>query len=702
MIPILFDSKARDFSSRGLGPLTDAIACNVVEERNGTYELDMEYPIDGIHFNDIGLNKIIYAIPSPYRRPQPFRIYKISRAMRGKITINAQHISYDLSGIAVLPFTGHSVADVMNQIKQNSVITNNFEFSGSSGLTRDCVYTTPNSARQILGGMEGSILDVFGGEYEFDGFNVIWRQNRGANRGVTIRYGKNLLDITQDVDISGAITGVIPYWADSEGGIVVVGDRINLDGKFSYEKVIPLDLSEGFENAPSKEQLNQRAKTYIEANYTAEPDISCDVSFALIEQSEEYKEFRILEQCDLCDTVTVVYPDLGVNSTAKIIKVDTDVLHEKYNSVAIGTIRANIAQTIIEQQKQVDKTPTKNDVSQLVRDSLDKITGADGGSVRLLDTNGDGEPDTLYIADNSDPKLAKQVWRFNYLGWAASNNGYNGPFTMGATLEKGLLANFVTAANLVAGTIKSQDGKSFFLDLDTGELRMNALQLTVNGSSISNIVENEAGSIVESAVDSAVSPLESRLSKAESTITVHSNQIATKVSEGDVSSLIDQKADSIRMKADTIQWESENSSMSADGTLTCKGANINGDFRAEKYGNCFTTKNGYSPILLFSRDNSAFGGDYNWVALSPSYINIGDSYGFDTDEDFIKNFDNIKAADDSILMIRRAQEAEGVMIRTTGIQVYNPNGGAFGNGYTGTIASNKSIKVVNGIVVGSV
>lgn len=473
MIPILFDANALDFSSRGLGPLTDAISCNVVEERNGTYELDLEYPVDGIHFNDIGLNKIIYAIPSPYRTPQPFRIYKISRVMRGAITVNAQHISYDLSGIAVLPFTANSVADIFNQIKRQSVITNNFTFSGSSALMRECNYTTPNSARQILGGMTGSVLDVFGGEYEFDGLNVIWRQDRGANKGVTIRYGKNLLDITQDMDISGAVTGVVPYWADSEGGNVVVGSQINLDGEFSYQKIVPLDLTQEFEEAPDKSTLEQRAKTYIEANYTAEPEINCDVSFALIEQSEEYKEFRLLEECDLCDTITVVYPDLGVNSTAKIVKIDTDVLRERYNSVTIGSVRANIAQTIIAQQKEVENVPSRQDVSQLVRDSLDKITGAEGGSVRLLDTNGDGEPDTLYIADNPDPAQAVQVWRFNYLGWAASENGYNGPFTMGATLEKGLLAEFVTAAHLTAGVIESADGgDTFFLDLDNGILRI--------------------------------------------------------------------------------------------------------------------------------------------------------------------------------------------------------------------------------------
>lgn len=479
MIPILYDANETKFDTQGLGALSDAISCTVLEERNSMYELTVTYPKDGIHFDDIALNRIIYAIPSPYRLPQPFRIYKISSPMRGAITINAQHISYDLSGITVMPFSGYSAADVMHQIKVNSVNNNPFEFSGSSELTRECVYTTPNTARQILGGITGSILDMFGGEYEFDGYNVKWYQNRGSNSGVTIRYGKNLLDIAQDVDVSGIVTGVVPYWTGMEGNNAVIGDVVYMAGDPSDERIIPLDLSEQFEDEPTKEQLESRARTYINANYSTEPELNCDVSFALIEQSEEYKQFRLLEKCDLCDTITVVYPELKVNSTAKIVKIETDVLREKYNSVTIGTIRANIAQTIVAQGKAVENVPTKKDVSGIVQDSLgdalSNAMGLKGGTVRLLDTNEDGMLDTLYIANDPDPELAKAVWRWNYQGWAGSKNGYNGPFTMGATLDDGLLAEFVTAAHLTAGTIQSVDGETFFLDLDNGILRMKSM-----------------------------------------------------------------------------------------------------------------------------------------------------------------------------------------------------------------------------------
>lgn len=506
MIPILFDADARDFNNRGLGPLNDCISCKVVEERNSTYELEMQYPKDGIHFSEIGLNKIIYAIPSPYRMPQPFRIYKISREMRGSVTINAQHISYDLSGITVMPFTAGSLADVFYGIKTNSINENIFTFFGSSALSCTCTYEKPNSARQILGGMEGSALDIFGGEYEFDKFEVIWRQNRGANNGVTVRYGKNLMDVKQEIDASGVVTGAVPYWIDSESGTVVIGSRIDVAGEFPIERIVPLDLSEKFDNMPTQSELNKAAKSYVESNYTGEPDINCDITFALIEQYEEYKDFALLEKCDLCDIVTVVYPELGVHSTAKIVKIETDVLRERYDSVTIGSVRANIAQTIVAQQKEVDNVPSRMDVSQLVRSSLDKITGAQGGAVRLLDTNDDGLPDTLYIADNPDPSKAIQVWRFNYLGWGASKNGYNGPFTLGATLEKGLLAEFVTAAKLVAGTITSADNESFLLDLDNSILHMKSQSVLIDDKSFGDIAGDSAQTAINNFISNVYDP----------------------------------------------------------------------------------------------------------------------------------------------------------------------------------------------------
>ena len=109
MIPVLFPANATTYFTQGLGALTDTISCTVTEELNGEYELEMQYPLEGIHFDEITDRSIIYAIPSPYRSPQPFRIYRITKPLNGIVTIYARHISYDLSGIPLNPFTANSV-----------------------------------------------------------------------------------------------------------------------------------------------------------------------------------------------------------------------------------------------------------------------------------------------------------------------------------------------------------------------------------------------------------------------------------------------------------------------------------------------------------------------------------------------------------------------------------------------------------------
>jgi phage-related protein len=251
--------------------------------------------------------------------------------------------------------------------------------------------------------------------------------------------------------------------------------------------------------------LRSKTESYIQANNIGVPSVSLTVSFAQLEQSEEYKHLKLLERVSLFDVVHVEFPALGVSATAKAVKMVYDVISNRVKSVTLGSVRANIADTVANQQTELEKTKDKPSVSmvQKISSALAKaIMGANGGAVRLIDTNDDGEPDELYIADNADPTQAVKVWRFNYNGWAASKNGYSGPFEFGATLEDGLLANFVTAAQLVAGTIKSQDnGKTFFLDLDNGVLNMSASSLDISGKTVDDIAQEKADNAASYAVN---------------------------------------------------------------------------------------------------------------------------------------------------------------------------------------------------------
>ena len=456
MKPILFPKTATTFETQGLGVLADATSCKVTEERNGTYELEMQYPITGQHYADIGDDCILYAIPSPYRGPQPFRIYRTSKPINGIVTINARHIRYDLAFVPLNPFTASNAPAAMAGLQSNAAIPSNFTFWTNKTTVADFAVSVPSATSSILGGQTGSILDVYGGEYEFDAFAVKLYDQRGQDNGVSIRYGKNLTDLEQERNIYNVTTGIYPYWASADGTTLVTCDPkiVYAAGTYERQKIIPVDFSQDFQDAPTPEQLLERAQAYVQNNSIGVPEVSLTVSFVQLEQTEQYKNLVLLEKCDLCDTVTVEYEKLGVSAKAKIVKIVTDVLLERYESVEIGQVRTNIADTIANQQQEIQKRPTSGAVQQIANSIAAAIMGAKGGSVRLLDTNGDGEPDTLYIADNQDPAKAVKVWRFNYEGWGASKNGYDGPFEMGAALGVGLYADFITAGTLNAALVK--------------------------------------------------------------------------------------------------------------------------------------------------------------------------------------------------------------------------------------------------------
>lgn len=482
MKPILFPSTATEFKTQGLGVLTDAISCTVTEERNGAFELTMQYPDTGVHFGEITDRCIIYAIPSPYRAPQPFRIYRITRPMDGIIMVYAQHITYDLSGVPLNPFTAINAPDALSKLKLNAAVDSPFTFWTDKSTVASFAVSTPSSTRSVLGGSSGSILDVYGGEYEWDGFTVRLYGHRGYDNGVVISYGKNLTDIEQDRNISNVATGIYPYWTNAEGALVTCDPKIvNAPGTYDFTRVVPVDFSNEFETQPTPAQLQARAEKYVEDNKIGIPKTSITASFVQLEQFPEYEDLALLEKCDLCDTVTIRYPRLGVEAKAEIVKIETDVLLERYNSVEIGDVRTNIADTIVGQQQEIKQKPSETYLREAVLALTETILGASGGAVRLLDTNSDGMPDTLYIADDPDPTKARKVWRFNHEGWGASNNGYNGPFSYGATLENGMVADFITAGtlnadlvnivNLISDHVVSRNGR-FEMDLWAAVLKL--------------------------------------------------------------------------------------------------------------------------------------------------------------------------------------------------------------------------------------
>ncbi len=486
MKPILYDADRTSFPAgvdNGLGVLADAMSCKVTQELNGQYELELRYPVEGIHYREIALRAILRATVGPDGKMQPFRVYRIVPGMNGTAAIYARHIAYDLGGYVVAPFTAADAPSAVAGIKSHALPAGMpFTLTTDKTTVAAMAVTVPSSAWGLLGGQQGSLLDVYGGEYEFDEWAVRLLMRRGADRGVSVRYGKNLTDLTQDASCANCYTGAVPYWRGNN--VTVTAAPVYAEGDFGYTRLMPLDLSSSFEQQPTQAQLQAAAASYIKQNRIGVPAVSWDVKLALLAQSSGYEDVAFLEQIYLGDTVGVYFHRLGVDAKARVNKIVWDCLLDRYDSVALGSVKANIAATIAGQQKEIDAKPSVSLVEQISSSLAAALLGANGGSVRLLDTNGDGEPDELYIADDPDPQKAKKVWRFNYEGWAASSTGYNGPYTMGATIAGGIQAWMITAAHLVAGTISSEQ-KNFLINLDGGTIDTSATGATYKNSDYS-------------------------------------------------------------------------------------------------------------------------------------------------------------------------------------------------------------------------
>ena len=473
MIPILFSADATSFNNNGLGALADCTSCKVTEKRNGEYILTMQYPLDGIHFKDIQKSCIIWVKPSDGANNQAFRIYKTKKPINGIVTIEAEHISYQLSMIPTMPFTAESASAALQGLKTNAAEPCPFFFYTDKQTIATYTQEQPASIRSRLGGVSGSILDVYGGEYEFDNYDVHLWANRGSDKGVTIRYGKNLIDLKQEENIQNVVTGVVPFFANEDTLVtlpekVVESEYVDL---YPYPRTVILDLSsEWTDEVPTVEQLRQRAQKYIEDNDIGIPKVSIDVSFIALWQTQEYKDIAPLERVNLCDTVTIIFEKLGIEAKAKVISTEYDVLRERYTKIEVGDAKSTLATTIVNIDSTTNtKIQTATSFLQkAIIHATDMITGGLGGYV-YLKPNANGYPEEILIMDSPDIETAVNIWRWNKNGLGFSSNGYAGPYGTAITSDGKIVADYITAGTLNGDLIQAGTVNTSALSVEAQE-----------------------------------------------------------------------------------------------------------------------------------------------------------------------------------------------------------------------------------------
>ena len=502
MKPILYESDEELFSNQGLGVLSDVISCSVTEERNGKFELIMKYPTNGHKFEEIKKNRLILAKPNEISDSQPFCIYRITKPMRGTVTVYAEHISYRMSFIPVKPFTATTVSEALLGLENNAIEECPFSFWTDKDTVANFKLKEPKSMRSILGGTEGSILDIYGGgEWEFDRFTAKLYQNRGANHDVTIRYGKNLIDLTQEENISNTITGIVPFWKDQESGEIVTVDGYvvwsDSAQNYPFPRTIPMDFSSKFQNKPTKEQLKNAAESYVQSNNIGIPNISIKLSFAALWQSEEYKSKFNVEKIGLCDTVNVEFEELGISATAKVIRTVYNCILERYETIEIGEPKTNLAKAIQDTTSDIKNTmdedfATKTLLLSSISRATSLISGGLGGYV-VTRLNADGHPEELLIlGDSDDYEVATKVWRWNKDGLGYSGTGYNGNYRTAITKDGHIVADFIdtgtlTANIIKAGVLEDEAGLNYW-NMATGEFRLTQNSVSIDGDSMADFV----------------------------------------------------------------------------------------------------------------------------------------------------------------------------------------------------------------------
>lgn len=508
MRPVLFESGETDFSSNGLGR-PDPISCEVTEERNGSYELHMSVSVEDPHYKDIVNDRILYARHDETNDRQPFSIYRITRPMDGKVDVYAEHISYRMSHIPVMPFSATTCAEALMKLTGNAAEECPFGFWTDKSTEAAFSFDDPSSMRSLLGGSEGSILDAYGGEWEFDGYTAKLHTARGADNGVALRYGKNITDLTQEENIQNTYTGILPFWKGTEEGASGDGSEVRVyltekvlhadtAANFPYRRTKVVDFSSSFQGRPTEDQLRKAAQAYIKNNNIGVPKVSVKVSFAALWQTEEYKDIAPLERVRLCDTVSVIFQKLGVETKAKVVKTTFDCLSERYKEIEIGEAEYSLVQTIAGDavdsiNNRLNSYSTKAYLQQSVKRATDLITGGKGGYVITL-TNADGHPEELLVlGDSPDYTKAQEVWRWNKNGLAYSSTGYNGTYATAITNDGHFVADFVdtgklTANIIVAGILSDIKGLNFW-NLETGEFSLAATS-TVGGKTVAKIASD--------------------------------------------------------------------------------------------------------------------------------------------------------------------------------------------------------------------
>lgn len=341
----------------GIGALSDCISCHVVEERNGPFYLELEYPAGGNAWDTLVPGNLIRCVPYDDGLEQLFIIDSAKPSLSGRISVMAVHISYMTKWEAVRPFTTGYLSVACENLSINNLSGGTGQFPvriSHSGFTdqersKTVRFPYPRTRRACLMGERGSLLDIFGGEYDYEdsGTLIVLKKSRGSELTQGIRYGKNMISMDLEKALAETYNGVYGYYYDEQTGTYVGGNAVKKCSS-SYQttgdRIKLVDFTSDYESGtvPTAAQLDAKALSYAQANGVGEPQVSIKCGFVPLHQTLDYADFSGIEHVKLCDTLPVIYERYGIEITAKVVRTDYDVLTERYRSIEVGTKRTTL------------------------------------------------------------------------------------------------------------------------------------------------------------------------------------------------------------------------------------------------------------------------------------------------------------------------------------------------------------------------
>lgn len=552
--------------------MTKCISANVQEELNGQFSLEIKYPIKAYLSDEIKSGRII-TCEVGYGNRQAFRIYKTNKTL-DEITIYANHIFYDL--------TDNMIEDVypknldanqfINWILSHSQYKTNFKGIGNISNVATARYVRKNIVKVIMGDEENSILKLFSAELERNNYDISILRRRGSDRGVSIRYARNINGISFDEDNSTIGTRIMPKGYD---GILLPEKYVDspIINKYPHPIIREIEYSdiklkddnseenEGFETLEQcYEEMRKRVQKEFE-NGLDKPTVSVDVDFVELSKTVEYKEYKNLEKVYLGDTIKIYLEKLGVDVIERVISTTYDVLADRFTNIELGKLNSNYVSKNAQFQNTMEQVTIPNILEAAKNHSTQQLINAMGGYVYKTQSE-------LFIMDTDNINTAQKVWRWNLNGLGYSSTGINGAYELAMTQDGNIVADFVKTGTMSVSRI---EGLSNLLD-------GYSVQIGLNQENIDMLVSKQSN-------------LENGINKLETQVKINADNVAAEFKQIGGSNLF------LNSIGDFGSDNWEGNVKTSNNTDILRHSN-------SPSGNCFNLQNGIAKQIVFVKNGT--------------------------------------------------------------------------------------------------